>query len=385
MLPEVRLVAPAIAVTALLAPGCLVSVVVKEVGEAASASSSTSSSSASTGDLSTGSGSGTPTSGTADEPTPTSGGGDLPRFDLGPEDSGPICSLQPQPCDLESEDLGHALGLGCPGGVQGELTAFGPSESRAVLADVLGPTDTYAPLEGARRVVLSTGVAEHVRLNLAEIEVKAGCPKTMTCPSTDHKDGELAALPPPLDPTPQSCPEGQAPPGPGDCSGTLLPQWQIGGDPLVAYDYTELRFAAEVPAGAAALRFHVAFLTAEYPPRSIGGHNDLFVGWVASEGYTGNVALDPEGNALAAETLPYTIKLDPMPMDCEPNCPDAPLRGFAFEGHAGTAWYPAEVPVAVGETIEVVFALFDVGDGEVDSAVLLDGVRWVCDPPPTEG
>ena len=83
-------------------------------------------------------------------------------------------------------------------------------------------------------------------------------------------------------------------------------------------------------------------------------------------------------------TLPYTIKLDPMPMGCEPDCPDLPLRGFAFEGHAGTPWFPGEIAARPGESVEVVFALFDVGDAEVDSAVLLDDVRWICAPPPTK-
>src|SRR5690606_37393579 len=141
------------------------------------------------------------------------------------------------------------------------------------------------------------------------------------------------------------CPEGQLPPGPGDCSETVLSQSSLGGDPLVAYDYTELRFSAVAPFATAGLAFDFAFLTSEYPARFPGGYNDLFVAWVASERFTGNIALDPDGNPIGAVSLPYEIKLDPMPFDCEPDCPDIPLRQFAFEGHAGTPWYPAEVEV----------------------------------------
>ena len=36
-----------------------------------------------------------------------------------------------------------------------------------------------------------------------------------------------------------------------------------------------------------------------------------------------------------------------------------------------------------GEEIEIIFAIFDIGDPELDSAVVLDGVHWGCtDLPP---
>lgn len=378
---------PSLVAGVLLSQGCLVPVFIPDGSDATSAAAGASSGgtvamSEGTAQASTSTASGASATGPPPE-TVTIG----TLYDVGAGDEGLVCSIEPEPCDADSEDFGHALGLNCPGGVQtlGPVEFHGDPASRVVTADVLGTTAVYQPVEGSRRVLLSTGIADHVLLPIADLEAKAGCPKTQTCPSTDLKDGDLASLPAPLDPTPQSCKKGKDLPGTGDCSGTVLEQWQLGGEPLVAYDYTELRFAAVVPNSTAALRFQFAFLTAEYPKRLLGGHNDLFVGWIASEAYTGNLALDPDGNPIGAETLPYSIKLDPMPVDCEPDCPDLPLRGFGFEGHAGTPWWAAEVGVEAGETVELVFALFDVHDGEVDSAVLLDGVRWVCSPPTTGG
>lgn len=384
MLAVVRLLTPALAscLVVLTQSACLVTVFVKD----AAGDSATGTTAAADGlSLETGTTFEADAPGADDPAWETT----APVFDLGEPDAldGQFCLPQPESCDGDSEALDHALGLNCPGGIQteGPLTWTGPVGSRLTIDQPLGITDTYLPVEGARQVVLSTGYASHVPLDLQGLVDQAGCPMSEICPSTDFPDADLLALPPPLDPSPQACPEGEDPSGAGDCSETVLKQWSLGGDPLVAYDYTDLRFRALVPSGTLALGVRFAFLTAEYPPRLQGGHNDLFVAWIVGERWSGNFALDAGGYPIAAETFPYTIKSDPLPYDCEPGCPDTPLRGFAFEGHAGTAWMPSEVPVEPGETVEVVFALFDVGDPEVDSAVLLDGVHWVCSDPPTGG
>lgn len=390
MLAEVRspLSALIVAAACLLESGCLLTVFVKDAASEESGASEGSGSSGSTTQMTQGTDSAGDAEATSEETTSSGAVAVTTSATVFDVDSGDdewaYCPAVLEPCDGDNDDIDHALGLNCERGLQteGALTWSGPASSRLVLAEPLGETSVFAPTEGSRRVVLSTGDASHVLLTLDELPVLGDCPITQTCPSTDAPEHDLPALPPPLEPTPQQCAQDQEPPGSGDCSGTVLTQWSLGGEPLVAYDYTELRFSAVVPTGTAGFSFDFAFLTAEYPARFPGNYNDLFVAWVSSERYTGNVALDPDGDPIAAVTLPYEIKFDPTPMDCGEECPDIPLRGFAFEGHAGTAWYAAEVPVAAGETIEVVFALFDVGDATVDSAVLLDGVRWLCAPPP---
>jgi hypothetical protein len=387
MLAEVRSPLPALIVAAscLLESGCLVTVFVKDAASEDTAATEDSGSGPTT-QLTQG----TATEGDDEATSSETGSPEAPSvttgatiYDVGEDGEWVYCPALREPCDGDNDDIDHALGLNCARGMQteGALTWSGPEGSRLVLAEPLGETSVFAPTEGARRVLLSTGDANHVLLTIDELPDLGDCPITQTCPSRDAPGHDLPTLPPPLEPSPQQCSPNHAPQGPGDCSGTVLAQWALGGEPLVAYDYTELRFSAVAPAGTAGFSFDFAFLTAEYPARFPGNYNDLFVAWVSSERYTGNVALDPDGNPIAAVTLPYEIKFDPTPMDCGDECPDVPLRGFAFEGHAGTAWHAAEVPVAAGETIEVVFALFDVGDATVDSAVLLDGVRWLCAPP----
>jgi len=385
MLAKVRSPHSALIVAAacLLESGCLVTVFVKDAEDGTGGGSG---SSESDDQVPQETGSSASTTGTTVEMT-TRDELDVTvdvDFDLGQPDEWEFCATVLVPCDGDNEDIDHALGLNCDGGLQteGALMWSGPAASRRVIDDVLGTTDVYAPTEGSRRVALSTGDASHLLLTLPDMPVLGNCPITQNCPSTDWPGDDLMELPPPIVPEAQQCQEDQPVPGPGDCSDTVLNQWGLGGD-MTAYDYTELRFSATAPLSTSGFAFDFAFLTAEYPPRFPQGHNDLFIAWISSERYTGNIALDPDGNPIGAETLPYSIKLDPMPFECMVDCPDLPLREFAFEGRAGTAWYESEVEINPGESIEVVFALFDVGDPIVDSVVLLDGVRWLCAPPPS--
>ncbi len=43
----------------------------------------------------------------------------------------------------------------------------------------------------------------------------------------------------------------------------------------------------------------------------------------------------------------------------------------------GTAWLTTEAPVVPGETIVLDFLIWDTGDSELDSLVLLDNFRWL--------
>jgi hypothetical protein len=370
MLAAVRppVYAPTVVAAVLSQSACLVPVFVKDANVEGMGAAGGSTSAASE-DMSSGTGAST-TEASSDAGVLGSSGVTLatttPMFDVGGSEYGEACSAASVACDDADIGFDHALGLNCAGGIQtvGPLMWSGSDLSRMVIDEKLGATDVFAAVDGSRRVLLSTGVAGHVLLTIEKIEADADCPNTQTCPSTDFPGEDLNALPPPIDPAPQKCKPNEAPPGTGDCSETIAEQWAIGGEPQVAYDYTEL-------------------LTAEHPARAPGVYNDMFVAWLSSERYTGNFALDPQGDPIAAVTLDYPYKLEAMPVDCEPDCPDTPLREFGFEGHAGTPWWPAEIAVEPGDTIEVVFALFDVGDATVDSAVLLDGLRWLCAPPPS--
>ena len=234
----------------------------------------------------------------------------------------------------------------------------------------LGP---YEIREGEKLLILSTGTAAYVHLNhdgLAE----HGCSEPDFCPSTDHSIGP-ANLPAPLtvDPVDEmlTCVDDMQLIGTGDCSNSLSSQWpDCNGSDCEVWDYAELRVNLTVPEHTYGLAFDFAFMSVEWPLFAGGGFNDMFVAWLESESWTGNVSFDEFGN-------PVTVNA------AFPDYNDE-LEGMAMEGHAGTRWLTTAFGLSPGEPLQLVLAVFDLGDGDHDSVVLLDKFRWTCTgTPPT--
>ncbi len=61
---------------------------------------------------------------------------------------------------------------------------------------------------------------------------------------------------------------------------------------------------------------------------------------------------------------------------------DGALVGTGFDDSASTGWITSRTPIARGSTIELLFAVWDSGDGILDSTVLLDDFTWSTDPQP---
>ena len=303
-------------------------------------------------------------------PDTSSSSSDGPLLDLGVPDDQDVCAPPPAECDADSDALDHALGVNCAGGVTSfDVAIAGTPTSMKVVQGPLGSDETFAPRLGSRAVLLSTGVADHIFLNPGELEAQTNCSQIgLPCPSTAYPKDDaynLNELPVPMNPAPIICPAGQVPPGPGDCSKTLDKQW----NPSVAHDYSELRLTAKAPLSATGVSLQAAFFTAEQPARGAAGtFNDLVVVWLESELWTGNIAVHAEqGLPLAASSgLAWDHKWD------------AALAGFAFADHVALDWTTLAADITPGETITLVVAIFDGGDASVDSAVLLDDVRWSC-------
>jgi len=295
------------------------------------------------------------------------------KFDLGTEDEREFCVDPDVACDADSDTLAHALGLDCDGAGITTMTGLavaGPPTSRQVVGQ-LGEEGTYAPQLGSRAVLLSTGVAAHVQLTQDVLFMTTECSQIgLPCPSTDYPETyDLGELPAPMLTTPVDCPQGQPAPD-GDCSQTIEDQWK--GEPRLAHDYTELRLTAEVPDGTLGLELSAAFFTAERPNRiPVGAFNDFFVVWLESEPWTGNIAIHPlQAVAMSVNDVIFDYDSD-----------DPQIADFGFAEHAATDWLTFAAPVQAGDTITLVMALFDVSDGQVDSAVLLDDLRWTCADP----
>jgi hypothetical protein len=297
------------------------------------------------------------------------GGEDLPALDTpGGECSPPISPS----CDASSEDPLHAVGLDCVGGTPAAGAVVAQPQAVAIHVGPLGP---YEVREGEKLLILSTGMAAHVALSHEQL-AGLGCDEPEFCPSSDFAQGP-ATLPAPLTVEPVddtlTCVDDPGLVGTGDCSNSLFAQWSACGGGCEVWDYAELRVGLTVPEHTYGLAFDFAFMSVEWPLFVGGGFNDMFVAWLESESWTGNVSFDDAGNPVTVNAgfTDYT---------------DDELEGFAMQGHAGTRWLTTAFGLSPGESIQLVLAVFDLSDGDHDSVVLLDSFRWTCTgtPPTTE-
>ena len=99
----------------------------------------------------------------------------------------------------------------------------------------------------------------------------------------------------------------------------------------------------------------------------------MFIGYVESDGWTGNVSFDEIGNPISLNAGFLDFRDDDL---------DLPeFAGTCFEGHGGTRWLRSTAQVVPGDTITLVVAVYDLADSVVDSYAFLDNFRWSCDMP----
>jgi hypothetical protein len=294
-------------------------------------------------------------------------------------------------CDDGPDPL-RAIGLGCPGTpfdstplVTSSFTS--PDETAWRLTRELGNA-FWSPREGSQLLVLGTGT-----LPLPDASGRIELPPGQT-DAADGNNGnpDAAALPEPITATPGSNDGAGGTPfsgcdGMGDCSDTLPTLLAAGGPPN---DLLAFSFEVTVPADTHGWRVDLAWLSAEFPARVDAPANDAFVWWVASEAYVGNVATTEDGAPMTATGLrPRLVEADFVG--------EAPaLIGTGFGGTtaqpcdfpwaewdacprgAASGWLTLDGPANPGEVLGLTAVLFDQGDTELDTMVLVDDWRWHC-------
>ncbi|EDM80684.1 hypothetical protein PPSIR1_37364 [Plesiocystis pacifica SIR-1] len=267
------------------------------------------------------------------------------------------------------EQASRALGLGCePGPDESSLPEVGGAGLLAVDPDSWRVAERFgswwtprATSEGhnldARLLLLSTGRLPALDVDAA---VVAAPGSALDQGETHNPDGGPLFAPLTSEP---GCD------GALDCSGSLAEPFAHGAEP---HDALALSTALEVPPGTHGLRLDLAYFSAEYPEFTPSAFNDVLAVWSTSEAFTGNVAL-VEGRALTASSLSAAGWM-------RHRGDDPALAGTGFEGHGGSGWLELRVPVVPGERVELTIYLADVGDDSVASAVLLDDLRWDCEP-----
>jgi hypothetical protein len=187
-----------------------------------------------------------------------------------------------------------------------------------------------------------------------------------------------------------------APQCPGTpCSGSICTQ---------AFDSVNLRVRIRVPTNAASFSYAFKFYSSEFPEWVCNRYNDTFItllqsAWQPDPNASppeaplpadGNIAFDAQGNPVSVNNGFFQVCFPP-PGAPPGTCPSGTLGlvgngmggwGTDLGNGGGTDWLTNSAPVVPGETIEIQFILWDAGDHNVDSLVLLDHFRWSLTPSP---
>jgi hypothetical protein len=282
------------------------------------------------------------------------------------------------PCDGLADEPSpfQAIGLDCPLGpdeaIPLESAGFHSDDPDAwAIATRFGTHDDpatgdpqWAPTHGEQLLVLSSGfVARPDAAGAVSMDV-------LDQDANDNPDDK--PLPAPMSPVPGSsgtpfmgCD------GVGDCSDSLWSQWLSGGS--AANDLLWFQLRTEVPGGTHGFELDFAWFSEEYPESVGTNFNDMLVVWSASEAYVGNLCLVDEEPCTVSELWP----VDHQGLDLELDG-----TGFAMTevGDGGAmGWATIKGSAAPHELLELTVALFDMGDEELDTLVLLDGFGWDCE------
>lgn len=170
-----------------------------------------------------------------------------------------------------------------------------------------------------------------------------------------------------------SPPQGFTPKNATGCSAT-------GGSP---HDGSALALTIRVPTNANSFTFKSAFFTYEYPSFVCTTYNDYYVAIMSpapAKITDGDIVLDQDGNPVSVNNSFLQV--------CSPGthggktftCPQGTsmLTGTDFEGHGSTGWLTTTVPVDTlrGKDITLLFAIWDSGDGILDSTSIIDAFQW---------
>ena len=162
------------------------------------------------------------------------------------------------------------------------------------------------------------------------------------------------------------------------------------------HDGMALRLTIRVPTNAQSFTFDTNFFTYEFPDYICSTYNDTFVVEMApapkGASTGGNIAFDQSGNPISVNNALLQV-CDPQttPTGKAFACPlgSATLSGTGFgtdtagSNHAATGWLQTSVnidPSLKGKDITLVFAVWDSGDGILDSTALIDSFTWSSQP-----
>ena len=167
----------------------------------------------------------------------------------------------------------------------------------------------------------------------------------------------------------------------------------ITGEP---HDVAGLEVTIRVPSNAHGFSFDFDFYTYEWPGYVCSTFNDFFVALLSPippNQLDGNISFDSQGNPVSVNNafLEVCGCLGNPPAPCLAGgksftCPlgDTSLIGTgfgfdtAFQDHGSTEWLQTKAPVDPGTEMTLRWAVYDSGDGILDTTTLVDNFQWIA-------
>jgi hypothetical protein len=151
-------------------------------------------------------------------------------------------------------------------------------------------------------------------------------------------------------------------------------------------DGAALRVKIRVPSNAKSFKYQQNFFTYEFPNYICSDFNDFFVTIMEPKPANlpdGNIAFDQDGNPISVNNSLLQVCSPQQAGGKQFNCPLGSqfLSGTGFESHAATGWLTTTAPVDTvrGKEITLTWAIWDQGDGILDSTALIDDFQWSVD------
>jgi hypothetical protein len=164
-------------------------------------------------------------------------------------------------------------------------------------------------------------------------------------------------------------------------------------------DVIDLRLELKAPPNAGGFKFDFNFYSSEWPAYICTTYNDAFIAYLTAKSFNGghgdNISFDAKNNAVSVNNGFFDRCTPNTQTGCEGTntatsvCPGGTdeLQGTGFynlgsycgsqsTGGGATGWLTTQAPIQPGETFTLDLIIFDVGDGILDSSVLLDGFTW---------
>lgn len=168
------------------------------------------------------------------------------------------------------------------------------------------------------------------------------------------------------------------------------------GAPTESHDMIALTLKIKAPSNATGFKFKLNFFSAEYPEYVGNQYNDMFIAYLQSKKFTGNISFDGNGEPVTVNSGFFQVcDSSPICANGGHTCTKGPkdLDGTGYEIFAkngeryggGTGWLTTSKAVEPGEVFTLTLYVFDSGDYLFDSAVLLDGFEWLFDESIKEG